>query len=239
MHVTYLAQFLVQINGYYYLLPQSSLGGHFKGWRWITALENELLQWGREQGWDREFGIHMYTLLYLKWITNKVLLYSSGNSAQWYGSLDGRGVGARMDTCICTTKSLCCPPETITHCLMAILQYKIKSLKHTKRNTIKDEDGFWNEIPLYFLEIREEMNDFPTRQCQTFLPVMQVLGKGSSEALGCRAGGSTNCSFPTANALGYRQIQGVRPKETAELEAPGCSFPTANGGAPRKTNING
>ena len=26
----------------------------------------------------------MYTLLYLKWITNKVLLYSKGNSAQCY-----------------------------------------------------------------------------------------------------------------------------------------------------------
>ena len=24
------------------------------------------------------------TLLYLKWITNKDLLYSTGNSAQWY-----------------------------------------------------------------------------------------------------------------------------------------------------------
>ena len=32
----------------------------------------------------REFGIDMYTLLYLKWITNKVLLYSTGNSAQCY-----------------------------------------------------------------------------------------------------------------------------------------------------------
>ena len=26
----------------------------------------------------------MYTLLYLKWITNKVLPYSTGNSAQYY-----------------------------------------------------------------------------------------------------------------------------------------------------------
>ena len=30
------------------------------------------------------------------------------------GSLDGRRFGGRMDTCICMTKSLCCPPETIT-----------------------------------------------------------------------------------------------------------------------------
>ena len=31
----------------------------------------------------REFGIDMYTLLYLKWITNKDLLYSTENSAQY------------------------------------------------------------------------------------------------------------------------------------------------------------
>ena len=30
----------------------------------------------------REFGMDRYTLLYLKWITNKDLLYSTGNSAQ-------------------------------------------------------------------------------------------------------------------------------------------------------------
>ena len=31
-----------------------------------------------------EFGIDLYTLLYLKQITNKNLLYSTGNSAQCY-----------------------------------------------------------------------------------------------------------------------------------------------------------
>ena len=29
------------------------------------------------------FGIDMYTLLYLKWITNKDLLYTTGNSAEY------------------------------------------------------------------------------------------------------------------------------------------------------------
>ena len=37
--------------------------------------------WG---GIDQEFGIDMYTLLYLKWITNKDQLDSTGNSAQHY-----------------------------------------------------------------------------------------------------------------------------------------------------------
>ena len=35
------------------------------------------------EGIIREFGIEIYTLLYLKWITNKNLLYSTGNSAQY------------------------------------------------------------------------------------------------------------------------------------------------------------
>ena len=33
---------------------------------------------------DREFGMAMYTLLYLKWITNKDLLHSTANSVQCY-----------------------------------------------------------------------------------------------------------------------------------------------------------
>ena len=42
----------------------------------------------QEEGWEegivREFGMDTHTLLYLKWITNKDLLYSTGNSAQCY-----------------------------------------------------------------------------------------------------------------------------------------------------------
>ena len=36
------------------------------------------------EGIVREFGIDMYTLLYLKWIANKELVYNTGNSAQCY-----------------------------------------------------------------------------------------------------------------------------------------------------------
>ena len=46
----------------------------------VTGLAGE--GWG--EGIVREFGIDMYTLLYSKWITNKDLLYSTGNSAQCY-----------------------------------------------------------------------------------------------------------------------------------------------------------
>ena len=38
-----------------------------------------------KNGGDRiEFGFNMYTLLYLKWITNEDLLYGTGNSVQCY-----------------------------------------------------------------------------------------------------------------------------------------------------------
>jgi len=74
---------------------------------------------GEEEGKDREFGINMYTLLYLKWITNKVLLYSTGNSAQCYvAAWMGGEFGGRMDTCIYMAESLCCPSETITTLLI-------------------------------------------------------------------------------------------------------------------------
>ena len=48
---------------------------------------------GLGEGIAREFEINMYTRLYLKWITNKDLLYSTGSSAHvmcqpgWEGSL--------------------------------------------------------------------------------------------------------------------------------------------------------
>jgi len=41
-------------------------------------------QEGRSAGRDRENGIEMYTLLYLKGITNEDLLYTKGHSAQCY-----------------------------------------------------------------------------------------------------------------------------------------------------------
>ena len=44
----------------------------------LTDLENKLMAAGEElgEGRVREFGMGMYTVLYLKWITNKDLLYS-------------------------------------------------------------------------------------------------------------------------------------------------------------------
>jgi len=55
----------------------------------LTDLENELIVGkgvgeGSGKGIVRKFGMDMYTLLHLKWITNKDLLYSTWNSAQYY-----------------------------------------------------------------------------------------------------------------------------------------------------------
>ena len=79
-----------------------------------------------------EFGIDMYTWLYLKWIPNKDLLYSTGNSAQcdeaaWMGGEVGGGRG--MDTWIHMAELLCCAPETLTTLLIGYIPIKNKKLK--------------------------------------------------------------------------------------------------------------
>ena len=65
----------------------------------LTDFENEIMVGrSRGEGIVREFGMNMYTLLYLKWITNKDLLFSTGNSAQCYvpawmgGEFGGEGM---------------------------------------------------------------------------------------------------------------------------------------------------
>ena len=45
----------------------------------------------------RELGRDMYTLLYLKWITNKDLIQHRGLCSMLCGSLDGRGIWGKMD----------------------------------------------------------------------------------------------------------------------------------------------
>ena len=51
-----------------------------------------------EEGIVREFGMDVYTLTYLKWITNKDLRCNTGNSAQpSCVGLNGSVVRGRMD----------------------------------------------------------------------------------------------------------------------------------------------
>ena len=80
-----------------------------------TDLEHELMI-KRGKAWTerivRESGMDMYTLLYLKWITHKDLLYSTWNSAQCYVPPEGSRVWGENETCICVVKYLRCSAET-------------------------------------------------------------------------------------------------------------------------------
>ena len=77
----------------------------------------------------------MYTLLYSKWITNKDLLYSTGNSAQcyvvpgWEGSLGENGYMYMYGWVPF------CSSGTITTLLINHTPIKIKSLKKIYNST--------------------------------------------------------------------------------------------------------
>jgi len=72
----------------------------------VSQRMNFKLLGGRMRGQDREFGMDMYTLLYLKWITNKDLLYSTANSAQRYvAACMGGEFGGNV--CICMAEYVC------------------------------------------------------------------------------------------------------------------------------------
>ena len=63
-------------------------------------------------GRDWEFGISRCTLLYIEWINNKVLLYSTGNCSQ-YPVINHNGKEYEKEY-IYITESLCCTPEINT-----------------------------------------------------------------------------------------------------------------------------
>ena len=68
-------------------------------------------------GSEREFGIDMYTLLYFKWITNKVLLYFVHcYVAAWMGRQFRE---EWIHVYVCMAESFCFPPETITMLLIS------------------------------------------------------------------------------------------------------------------------
>ena len=52
--------------------------------RIVLYVNLRLLGETMREGIVKEFGMDRHTLLHLKWITNKHLLYSTGNSAQCY-----------------------------------------------------------------------------------------------------------------------------------------------------------
>ena len=71
----------------------------------------------------REFGIDVHTLLCLKWVTNKDLLYSTGNSAQCYVAVwMGREFGGEW-----IHVYVWLSPSAVDLKLSQLCQHKIKS----------------------------------------------------------------------------------------------------------------
>ena len=78
---------------------------------WLPGDKGEGINW--------EIGIDIYTLLFIKQITNKDLLYSAGNSTQYsvmaYMEKESNNSNnKRVDICIYIVDSLSCTPETNT-----------------------------------------------------------------------------------------------------------------------------
>ena len=88
--------------------------------------------WG--EGWGegivRGFGMGMYTLLYLKWITNKDLWYNTWNSAQYFVAtwMGGEFVGEWTHVYL-LAESLHCSPVTITTLLIGYTTIRKKKYK--------------------------------------------------------------------------------------------------------------
>ena len=75
--------------------------------------------WG--EGIVRMFGRDMCIVLYLKWISYKVLLYSTGNCVQCYvAAWMGGGIWARMDTCVRMADPFVVHLKLLQHCLLDI-----------------------------------------------------------------------------------------------------------------------
>ena len=113
--------------------------------------------WLPGEGIVRDIGKVMYTLLYLKWLTDKDILQSTGNSDQCYVPAPmretlllscnsqmethkpywlvlGWGGGVGMDTCICMAESLPCSPETTTTLLMGYILVQNKKFRKKKKS---------------------------------------------------------------------------------------------------------
>ena len=83
---------------------------YFQNTKRLTDLENELMVAGGRI--VKEFGMDMYTLLYLKWI----IQWNMELCSVLCGSLDGRGVWGRMVTCLCMAELLAVHLKVSQHC---------------------------------------------------------------------------------------------------------------------------
>ena len=105
-------------NIWYHLYVESKIW-HKWTYLWnrnrLTDIENRLVVAKGERdegGIDWEFGISRYKLLYIEWINNKVLLYSTENYIQYPVINHNRKEYEKEYICI--TDSLCCAAEINT-----------------------------------------------------------------------------------------------------------------------------
>jgi len=99
-----------------------------RSWTWRTYLW--LPEWGRGgSGMDGKFAAGRCKLLHLEWISNGVLLYSTGNYVQSLGVGHGRRWYEKM------TGSLCCTAETDT--TLSINYTLIENKINTKEKRVK------------------------------------------------------------------------------------------------------
>ena len=94
-----------------------------------------------------EFETDIYTLLYLRWMTNQDLLYRTGISAQCYvAAWKGVGFGGeRIDVYISMAESLLCSPEThsIVNPLVSIQNTKLKQKQKPVGFCLQSIRGSW------------------------------------------------------------------------------------------------
>ena len=110
----------------------------------FTDLENDLMVAGGRMGEAivRWFGMDMYTPMYLKWITNKDLLYSTWNSVQWYVAARTRGVSGGGWVYVCVWPiplPFAWNYHNVVNWLYGNTHEKFKRNRHT---------GDWHALPL-------------------------------------------------------------------------------------------
>ena len=100
------------------------------------------------KGTVRESGMDMYTLLYLKWISNKVLLYGTWNSAKCYVTAwMGGGFGGKWIHAYVWLSLFPVHLKLSQLCSFAIRQYKIKVFQNSqfgKKEEWKLHSSHWS-----------------------------------------------------------------------------------------------
>ena len=144
---------------------------------------NLWLQGGGE-GIVRELEIDLYTLVYLKWITNKNLLYRQGLCWILCNNQHRKRTWERTDVCICTdiTELLCCPPETNTTLLINYTPIQNKKFKKREDFTCSFTNASYHEPDPQNCSVKELTclwggAEVPsaTGRCVPFAPWSQTL----------------------------------------------------------------